>query len=123
MGEKTKYLCSRTNVELAFLRAVRKQGSSLKAGMGREEFMDFVIRASEQVRMNLKRSKHDITPAECLEVFVNEYFLGPYLESEIGHDRKLIRRSRRLNALLSDNMFAFRKLFSKYAHSHKGKAG
>ena len=91
--------------------------------MGRDEYLDFVVRASEQVRQNLKRSKHGLLPVESLEVFVNEYFLGPYLESEIRHDRKLIRRSDRLNALISDNMFAFRKLFSKYAHSHKGPAG
>ena len=62
LGENTKQLCSRTNVELAFIRAVRRQGSSLKCGMGRDEFLDFVVRLSEQARLNLKRSKHNLSP-------------------------------------------------------------
>jgi len=50
--------------------------------------------------------------------------MNTYLESEIIHDRRLIRNSQRLNALLYDNGLALRKLFQGYAEPvAKDKSG
>ena len=44
--------------------------------------------------------------------------LGTYLESELIHERVLIRESNRLNALLEDNMNAIEIIFEKYANQN-----
>ena len=55
-------------------------------------------------------------------MFLNDYFMGTYLETEIIHDRNHIRSSDRLNALLADNIFPLRKIFYAYAKPIHGGA-
>ena len=48
--------------------------------------------------------------------------MGTYLESELIHDRAQIRESKRLNALLEDNLNAIQTIFEKYANSNVSKS-
>lgn len=66
-----------------------------KGPFTRAEFIDFVAKEGN------------------IENFVRYKIMDTYLESEIIHDRKEIRKSKRVNRLLHDNRFLLRKIYHK----------
>mmetsp|Transcript_33229 Transcript_33229/g.50937 ORF Transcript_33229/g.50937 Transcript_33229/m.50937 type:complete len:130 (+) Transcript_33229:6804-7193(+) len=123
------------NLEIAFLKATKEDEVS-KMNLSRGEFLDFVVRlayfiqvqsqnvfahrgsvdhAAKFILAKTKRRQKFTGISSKFEHFIKDFFDDPYLESEIMHDRRLIRSSRKLNALLSDNIFALEKIFLMFA--------
>lgn len=113
---REKNLLPAARIELAFIRTTRADdGRGMKGTLCRGELLEIVLRmvwAPHDQKKNYAVAPH-------VQGFIDRVFMPMYKESTFVQNRKLIRKSSKLNQLLYHNSTGLRMIFCERKIWHK----